>query len=133
MFSKIDVNGPDTHPLYAFLKSAEPGLLGTEAIKWNFTKFLIGGDGKVIKRYAPADQAGGDRARHRGRARRGMSDHALGGTAARSCFSSSVRIAASAWLSAAANASGEASVIGASLRSCCVNTTGWPAACSRVR
>ena len=53
MFSKIDVNGPNTHPLYAWLKSAEPGILGTEAIKWNFTKFLIGRDGKVIKRYAP--------------------------------------------------------------------------------
>jgi glutathione peroxidase len=54
MFAKIDVNGPDAHPLYAFLKSAEPGLLGTEAIKWNFTKFLVGRDGRVLKRYAPA-------------------------------------------------------------------------------
>jgi glutathione peroxidase len=54
MFAKIDVNGPDTHPLYAFLKSAEPGLLGTEAIKWNFTKFLVSRDGHVLKRYAPA-------------------------------------------------------------------------------
>jgi glutathione peroxidase len=54
MFAKIDVNGPDTHPLYAFLKSAEPGLLGTEAIKWNFTKFLVGRDGRVLERYAPA-------------------------------------------------------------------------------
>ena len=54
MFAKIAVNGPDTHPLYVFLKSSEPGLLGTEGIKWNFTKFLVGRDGKVIKRYAPA-------------------------------------------------------------------------------
>jgi glutathione peroxidase len=54
MFAKIDVNGPNTHPLYAFLKASEPGLLGTEGIKWNFTKFLVGRDGKVIKRYAPA-------------------------------------------------------------------------------
>ena len=54
MFGKIEVNGPNTHPLYAFLKSSEPGLLGTEGIKWNFTKFLVGRDGKVIKRYAPA-------------------------------------------------------------------------------
>ena len=54
MFAKIDVNGTDAHPLYAFLKSAEPGLLGTEAIKWNFTKFLVGRDGRVLKRYAPA-------------------------------------------------------------------------------
>lgn len=53
MFSKIEVNGPGTHPLYAYLKSAEPGLLGSEAIKWNFTKFLIGKDGNVVKRYAP--------------------------------------------------------------------------------
>ena len=53
LFAKIDVNGPETHPLYEFLKSAEPGLLGTEAIKWNFTKFLVGKDGSVRKRYAP--------------------------------------------------------------------------------
>lgn len=53
MFAKIDVNGAATHPLYAWLKSSEPGILGTEAIKWNFTKFLVGRDGKVIKRYAP--------------------------------------------------------------------------------
>jgi glutathione peroxidase len=53
LFAKIDVNGPGTHPLYEFLKSAEPGLLGTEAIKWNFTKFLVAKDGSVRKRYAP--------------------------------------------------------------------------------
>jgi glutathione peroxidase len=53
MFAKIEVNGPNAHPLYAFLKASEPGLLGIEAIKWNFTKFLVGKDGKVIKRYAP--------------------------------------------------------------------------------
>ena len=51
MFAKIDVNGTDAHPLYAFLKSAEPGLLGTEAIKWNFTKFLVNGRGEVVERY----------------------------------------------------------------------------------
>lgn len=53
MFSKIDVNGPNTHPLYAFLKSAQPGVLGTEAIKWNFTKFLVDAGGTVRARYAP--------------------------------------------------------------------------------
>ena len=45
-----------THPLYEYLKSALPGILGTEAIKWNFTKFLVGKDGKVIKRFAPNDE-----------------------------------------------------------------------------
>jgi glutathione peroxidase len=55
MFSKIEVNGPGTHPLYAHLKAARPGLLGTEAIKWNFTKFLVGRDGAVLKRYASTD------------------------------------------------------------------------------
>ncbi|SMC17045.1 glutathione peroxidase [Andreprevotia lacus DSM 23236] len=53
LFAKIDVNGADAAPLYQFLKKEEPGILGTEAIKWNFTKFLVGRDGKVIKRYAP--------------------------------------------------------------------------------
>lgn len=53
LFGKVSVNGPDTTPLYAFLKSEEKGLLGTEAIKWNFTKFLVGRDGKVLKRLAP--------------------------------------------------------------------------------
>lgn len=55
LFAKIDVNGPGTHPLFARLKEAAPGLLGTEAIKWNFTKFLVGRDGRVLKRYAPTD------------------------------------------------------------------------------
>jgi glutathione peroxidase len=50
MFAKIDVNGPDTHPLYEWLKSEKGGLLG-DKIKWNFTKFLLGRDGQVIKRY----------------------------------------------------------------------------------
>ncbi len=53
MFSKIEVNGPKAHPLYQFLKSEKSGLLGTEAIKWNFTKFLISREGEVVKRYAP--------------------------------------------------------------------------------
>jgi len=55
MFAKIEVNGPNAHPLYQYLKSAQPGLLGTEAIKWNFTKFLVGRDGGVLRRYAPND------------------------------------------------------------------------------
>jgi glutathione peroxidase len=54
LFAKIDVNGADAHPLYQYLKHAQPGVLGSEAIKWNFTKFLIDKDGAVIKRYAPA-------------------------------------------------------------------------------
>ena len=54
MFAKVDVNGANTHPLYAFLKKAEPGLLGTEGIKWNFTKFLVNKKGEVLKRYASA-------------------------------------------------------------------------------
>ena len=53
MFSKIDVNGDATHPLFSFLKKAKPGLLGSEAIKWNFTKFLVDGEGNVVDRYAP--------------------------------------------------------------------------------
>ena len=51
LFAKIDVNGPDTHPLYQQLKSAKPGLLGSQDIKWNFTKFLVSRDGQVQKRY----------------------------------------------------------------------------------
>jgi glutathione peroxidase len=55
LFAKIDVNGPGTHPLYRVLKPARPGVLGTEAIKWNFTKFLVNGRGEVVARYAPSD------------------------------------------------------------------------------
>jgi glutathione peroxidase len=55
MMAKIDVNGGDAHPLYRWLTAEAPGLLGSKAIKWNFTKFLIGKDGKVLKRYAPQD------------------------------------------------------------------------------
>lgn len=53
IMSKVNVNGSDAEPFYAHLKSSAPGILGTEGIKWNFTKFLIGKDGQVIKRYAP--------------------------------------------------------------------------------
>ena len=56
MFAKIKVNGADAHPLYEYLKETLPGILGLEAIKWNFTKFLVGKDGVPIKRYAPADK-----------------------------------------------------------------------------
>jgi len=56
MFAKIEVNGGGAHPLYRFLKKQAPGLLGTEGIKWNFSKFLVGRDGKVLKRYAPTDK-----------------------------------------------------------------------------
>lgn len=52
--AKLDVNGEQTHPLYAYLKSAAPGILGSEAIKWNFTKFLVDRNGQVVGRYAPA-------------------------------------------------------------------------------
>jgi glutathione peroxidase len=55
MYAKIKVNGDEAHPLYRYLKSAKPGLLGTEGIKWNFTKFLVDGSGKVVGRYAPTD------------------------------------------------------------------------------
>jgi len=55
MFAKIDVNGDATHPLFQLLKSARPGLLGSESIKWNFTKFLVGRDGTVIERFGPTD------------------------------------------------------------------------------
>jgi glutathione peroxidase len=55
MMSKIDVNGTEAHPLYRWLTAEAPGLLGSKAIKWNFTKFLVGKDGRVIKRYAPQD------------------------------------------------------------------------------
>lgn len=55
MFAKVQVNGPGTHPLFAYLKSERPGVLGTQAIKWNFTKFLVGRNGQVVARYAPKD------------------------------------------------------------------------------
>lgn len=55
MMSKIEVNGAQAHPLYQWLTAEAPGLLGSKAIKWNFTKFLVGKDGRVIKRYAPQD------------------------------------------------------------------------------
>ncbi len=63
MFAKVEVNGAGTHPVFALLKSAAPGLLGTEAIKWNFTKFLVDREGRVVARYAPArtpDEIAGD-------------------------------------------------------------------------
>ena len=53
LFAKIDVNGKNAAPLYEYLKTAKPGLLGSEAIKWNFTKFLVDRKGKVVERYAP--------------------------------------------------------------------------------
>lgn len=55
MFQKVDVNGDSAHPLFKYLKSQAPGLLGTQAIKWNFTKFLVDQNGKVVDRYAPTD------------------------------------------------------------------------------
>ena len=56
LMAKIEVNGAGETPLYGWLKSEAPGLMGTKAIKWNFTKFLIGRDGKVVRRYAPTDK-----------------------------------------------------------------------------
>jgi len=53
LFAKVDVNGADAAPVYKYLKAEKPGLLGSEAIKWNFTKFLIGKEGEPIKRFAP--------------------------------------------------------------------------------
>ena len=53
MMRKIDVNGPAAHPLYAYLKKAKPGLLGTQGVKWNFTKFLVDRNGEVTRRFAP--------------------------------------------------------------------------------
>lgn len=55
MMAKVEVNGRGAHPLYQWLKGEKPGLLGSEGIKWNFTKFLVGRDGQVLKRYAPQD------------------------------------------------------------------------------
>jgi len=63
LFAKIDVNGPHAHPLYRFLKGEQAGVLGTEAIKWNFTKFLVDRQGRVVKRFAPTttpDKIAGD-------------------------------------------------------------------------
>ena len=56
LFGKIDVNGDNAHPLYRHLKEEAPGLLGSKAVKWNFTKFLVSRDGQVVKRYAPTDK-----------------------------------------------------------------------------
>jgi glutathione peroxidase len=56
MFAKIEVNGPNTHPIYRLLKREAPGVLGTTSIKWNFTKFLVDRSGKVVRRYASADK-----------------------------------------------------------------------------
>jgi glutathione peroxidase len=56
MFEKILVNGEDAHPLYKYLKEQAPGLLGTQAIKWNFTKFLVDRQGRVVRRFAPKDE-----------------------------------------------------------------------------
>lgn len=55
MMSKIEVNGRQAHPLWQWLKKEAPGLLGSQGVKWNFTKFLVGRDGQVLKRYAPTD------------------------------------------------------------------------------
>jgi glutathione peroxidase len=55
MFAKVEVNGANAHPLYQWLKSEKSGILGTEAIKWNFTKFLVDRSGRVVRRYAPTD------------------------------------------------------------------------------
>lgn len=56
MFAKVDVNGAEAHPLFNFLKAARPGLLGSQTIKWNFTKFLIDRDGNPVARYAPQEK-----------------------------------------------------------------------------
>ena len=53
MMAKVEVNGPGAHPLWSWLKQQAPGVLGTEGIKWNFTKFLVGRNGQVLRRYAP--------------------------------------------------------------------------------
>lgn len=55
MMAKVKVNGAEAHPLWKWLKAQAPGVLGTEAVKWNFTKFLVGRDGRVLRRYAPND------------------------------------------------------------------------------
>ncbi len=56
LFAKVDVNGKSAHPLFKFLKNEAPGVLGTKAIKWNFTKFLIDKNGNVVKRFSPRDE-----------------------------------------------------------------------------
>ena len=56
LFAKIEVNGDNTHPVYRYLKQEQKGILGTQAIKWNFTKFLVDKQGRVVKRYAPNDK-----------------------------------------------------------------------------
>ena len=55
MMAKVEVNGPKAHPVWKWLTKEAPGLLGSRAVKWNFTKFLVGRDGHVIRRYAPTD------------------------------------------------------------------------------
>ena len=55
MFSKVEVNGENAHPLFQYLKEEAPGLLGSKGIKWNFTKFLIDAEGNVVQRFAPRD------------------------------------------------------------------------------
>lgn len=59
VLSKIQVNGPDADPVFVYLKKQAPGLLGSEGIKWNFTKFLVDGEGNVIERYAPTTSPSG--------------------------------------------------------------------------
>ncbi len=59
MMAKVEVKGPNAHPLYQWLSAEAPGLLGSKSIKWNFTKFLVGKGGEVIKRYAPTDTPAG--------------------------------------------------------------------------
>jgi glutathione peroxidase len=56
MFAKVNVNGDDAHPLFKHLTAEAPGILGSKAIKWNFTKFLVDREGRVVKRYAPTDK-----------------------------------------------------------------------------
>ncbi len=56
MFAKIEVNGPEAHPLYSFLKQQAKGLMGSEKVKWNFTKFLVNRDGQVVRRYPPTSK-----------------------------------------------------------------------------
>ncbi len=56
LMAKVEVNGPGAHPLWRWLGAAAPGLLGTRAVKWNFTKFLVGRDGRAVRRFAPAER-----------------------------------------------------------------------------